>query len=52
MRIDFLEPNEHDTDQLLDHRARRPTMSLNNGVHAGLTWPDKATRPAGSSARA
>jgi hypothetical protein len=30
---------EFDTDVLLDHRARRPTMQLVEGVHAGLEWP-------------
>lgn len=28
-----------DTDQLLDHRARRPVMHLVDGVNTGLTWP-------------
>jgi proteasome assembly chaperone (PAC2) family protein len=28
-----------DSDQLLDHRARRPTMHLLEGVVTGLTWP-------------
>jgi proteasome assembly chaperone (PAC2) family protein len=28
-----------DSDQLLDHRARRPTMHLVEGVVTGLTWP-------------
>jgi predicted ATP-grasp superfamily ATP-dependent carboligase len=28
-----------DTEQLLDHRARRPIMHLVDGVNAGLTWP-------------
>lgn len=28
-----------DTDALLDHRARRPTMHLDDGVNTGLTWP-------------
>jgi proteasome assembly chaperone (PAC2) family protein len=28
-----------DTDNLLDHRARRPTMQLVDGVNAALTWP-------------
>jgi hypothetical protein len=27
------------TDSLLDHRARRPTMHLVDGVNTGLTWP-------------
>jgi proteasome assembly chaperone (PAC2) family protein len=30
---------EFDADYLLDHRARRPTMRLENGINAGLTWP-------------
>ena len=28
-----------DTDVLLDHRARRPTMHLVDGLQTGLTWP-------------
>lgn len=28
-----------DTDILLDHRARRPTMHIDDGVTTGLTWP-------------
>jgi predicted ATP-grasp superfamily ATP-dependent carboligase len=28
-----------DSDVLLDHRARRPTMHLVDGVNTGLTWP-------------
>lgn len=28
-----------DTDELLDQRARRPTMRLINGVNTGLRWP-------------
>lgn len=28
-----------DTDSLLDHRARRPTMHLLDGVNTGLSWP-------------
>jgi len=28
-----------DSDVLLDHRARRPTMHLIDGVNTGLTWP-------------
>lgn len=28
-----------DTDELLDHRARRPVMHLVNGLNTGLTWP-------------
>lgn len=29
-----------DTEQLLDHRARRPIMHLSDGVNTGLTWPE------------
>lgn len=29
-----------DVDRLLDHRARRPTMELVDGVHRSLTWPE------------
>lgn len=28
-----------DTDTLLDHRARRPTMHITDGINTGLTWP-------------
>lgn len=28
-----------DSDELLDHRARRPTMHLVDGMVTGLTWP-------------
>lgn len=28
-----------DTDTLLDHRARRPTMHIEDGIQTGLTWP-------------
>ena len=27
------------TDKLLDHRARRPILNLNNGVVENLEWP-------------
>jgi hypothetical protein len=30
---------EFDADSLLDHRARRPMMRLENGINTGLTWP-------------
>src|SRR3954447_3107987 len=35
-----------DSDQLLDHRARRPTMHLVDGVVSGLTWPAVALQAA------
>ncbi len=28
-----------DTDALLDHRSRRPTMRLEDGINRGLHWP-------------
>ena len=28
-----------DADALLDHRARRPTMHIDDGIQTGLTWP-------------
>lgn len=40
--LSALEPSTvamFDSDQLLDHRARRPTMHLVDGVVTGLTWP-------------
>ena len=30
---------EFDTEWLLDHRARRPTMHIVEGVNAGIDWP-------------
>jgi predicted ATP-grasp superfamily ATP-dependent carboligase len=29
-----------DADELVDHRARRPVMRIQDGVNTGLTWPD------------
>jgi hypothetical protein len=29
-----------DADELIDHRARRPTLHLVDGVATGLTWPE------------
>lgn len=31
---------EFDTEWLLDHRARRPTMHVVEGVNVGLDWPE------------
>jgi proteasome assembly chaperone (PAC2) family protein len=28
-----------DADALLDHRARRPTLHIEDGIQTGLTWP-------------
>ncbi len=35
-----------DSDRLLDHRSRRPTMSITDGVVDGLTWPSIELRAA------
>ena len=35
-----------DSDELLDHRARRPTMHLVDGVLTGMTWPTIELRAA------
>ena len=35
-----------DSDELLDHRARRPTMHLVDGLLTGLTWPSIELRAA------
>lgn len=35
-----------DTDLLLDHRARRPTAHLVDGMNTGLTWPNLELRAA------
>lgn len=35
-----------DADELLDHRARRPTMHLVEGVLTGMTWPGIELRAA------
>lgn len=29
-----------DADALVDHRARRPTLRIEDGVNIGLTWPE------------
>jgi predicted ATP-grasp superfamily ATP-dependent carboligase len=33
-----------DSDLLLDFRARRPVMRIENGVNTGLTWPEATLR--------
>lgn len=35
-----------DTDELLDHRARRPVMELLDGINTGLIWPTIELRAA------
>jgi PAC2 family len=39
-----------DSDQLLDHRARRPVLHLVDGVTTGLSWPTIELRAASDSA--
>jgi proteasome assembly chaperone (PAC2) family protein len=39
-----------DSDELLDHRARRPTMHLVDGVVTGLTWPSVELQTASDAA--
>jgi len=36
---EFVTVATFDTDNLLDHRSRRPSMQLVDGVNTGLTWP-------------
>lgn len=33
-----------DGDALVDHRARRPTLRVEEGLNAGLTWPETELR--------
>lgn len=37
--LDTITVATFDTDALLDHRSRRPTMHLLDGVNTGLSWP-------------
>lgn len=37
--LDMITVAVFDADTLLDHRSRRPTMHLNDGINTGLTWP-------------
>ena len=37
---------DFDTDELIDHRARRPVMRVVNGVHTDLRWPQPTLRVA------
>ena len=37
--LDMITVAVFDTDVLLDHRSRRPTMHLDDGINTGLTWP-------------
>jgi hypothetical protein len=37
--LDTVTVASFDADALLDHRSRRPTMHLVDGINTGLTWP-------------
>jgi hypothetical protein len=37
--LDTITVASFDTDALLDHRSRRPTVHLNDSINTGLTWP-------------
>ena len=45
-QLDSVTVATFDSDELLDHRARRPTMQLEDGVLTNLTWPDIQLRAA------
>jgi proteasome assembly chaperone (PAC2) family protein len=42
----FVTVASFDADVLLDHRSRRPTMHIDDGVATGLTWPSIELRAA------
>jgi hypothetical protein len=44
--LDTVTVARFDTDELLDYRARRPTVHMVNGVQKGLTWPSIELRAA------
>jgi hypothetical protein len=44
--LDTLTVARFDTDELLDYRARRPTVHMVDGVQRGLTWPSLELRAA------
>ncbi len=37
--LDTITVARFDADALIDHRSRRPTMHLLDGINTGLTWP-------------
>ena len=39
-----------DTDELVDHRSRRPIVRIEDGVNTGLTWPQIELRAGGDDA--
>jgi proteasome assembly chaperone (PAC2) family protein len=44
--LDTITVARFDTDELLDYRARRPTVHMVDGVQKGLTWPSLELRAA------
>jgi hypothetical protein len=44
--LDTVTVARFDTDELLDYRARRPTVHMIDGVQKGLTWPSLELRAA------
>jgi hypothetical protein len=44
--LDTVTVARFDTDELLDYRARRPTVHMVDGVQRGLTWPSLELRAA------
>jgi hypothetical protein len=36
-----------DTDELIDHRSRRPLVRIEDGINTGLTWPQIELRAGG-----
>lgn len=49
-QVDSITVATFDADELLDHRARRPAMVLQEGVLASLTWPSIELRAASDGA--
>jgi proteasome assembly chaperone (PAC2) family protein len=49
-QVDSVTVATFDADGLLDHRARRPAMVLQDGVLASLTWPSIELRAASDAA--
>lgn len=44
--LDTVTVARFDTDELLDYRARRPTVHMIDGIQKGLTWPSLELRAA------
>lgn len=44
--LDTMTVARFDTDELIDYRARRPTVHMVDGIQKGLTWPSLELRAA------